>query len=406
MKKILLYIFTFYIIYTPNITALTGISILGIELNKYTVLTVGGIFIALYYMAIRVKCKKKINLKTIIPLILGIILSSIYYIIRVIPKEEITVESTRIVQNNFIILQILYIIVILDVLKSWDYSKEDMFKFILNVAMIQAAICMLMIIVPAFRQVALNIYYNGSKENIYISAARIYGISDDYTFGTQIFHAFLAVITMLYGIYINKKYYIYVPFLLLISLLNGRTGTLIFIVNLSLILFTLIITGKINKKILKYIVIGVILLIIIFQLIKIAIPKTYNFINSMITDTINLITGEELTGNYQALFGYMLYWPEGIYFLIGEGNRVYANSDYVHSDIGYVNDMFMGGIIYITILYGTIIKFLMKKNEAETKNQKDLNMLVSIISVVTLLIANYKGEAMKGRNIIIWNNIY
>ena len=406
MKKILLYIFTFYIIYTPNITALTGISILGIELNKYTVITVGGIFIALYYMAIRVKCKKKINLKTIIPLVLGIILSSIYYIIRVIPKEEITVESTRIVQNNFIILQILYIIIILDILKFWKYSKEDMVKFILNVAMIQSIIGILMLIIPSFRQIAINLCFNGLNENKYIIATRIYGISDDYTFGTQIFHAFLATIAVLYGIYVNKKYYIYVPFLLLISLLNGRTGTLIFIINLIIIITTLIFTGKINKKILKYIVLGIVLLIIILQLIRIAIPKTYNFINSMITDTINLITGEKLTGNYQALFGYMLYWPEGIYFLIGEGNRVYANSNYVHSDIGYVNDMFMGGIIYITILYGTIIKFLMKKNEAETKNQKDLNMLVSIISVVTLLIANYKGEAMKGRNIIIWNNIY
>lgn len=405
MKKILLYIFTFYIIYTPNITALTGISILGIELNKHTVLIIGSIFIAIYYMAIRIKCKEKINLKTVIPLFLGIILSSVYYIVRVIPKEEITVETTRIVQNNFIILQILYIIIILDILKFWKYSKEDMVKFILNVALIQSIIGILMLIIPSFRQIAINLCFNGLNENKYIIATRIYGISDDYTFGTQIFHAFLATIAVLYGIYVNKKYYIYVPFLLIISLLNGRTGTLIFIINLIIIITTLIFTGKINKKILKYIVLGIVLLIIILQLIRIAIPKTYNFINSMITDTVNLITGDELTGNYQALFGYMLYWPEGIYFIIGEGNRVYANSDYIQSDIGYVNDMFMGGLIYIVILYGTIITFLMKKNKEDNKLQNQLNLLISLISVATLLIANYKGEAMKGRNIVIWNII-
>ena len=172
-----------------------------------------------------------------------------------------------------------------------------------------------------------------------------------------------------------------------------------------IIITTLIFTGKINRKILKYIVLGIVLLIIILQLIRIAIPKTYNFINSMITDTVNLITGDELTGNYQALFGYMLYWPEGIYFIIGEGNRVYANLDYIQSDIGYVNDMFMGGLIYIVILYGTIITFLMKKNKEDNKLQNQLNLLISLISAATLLIANYKGETMKGRNIVIWNII-
>lgn len=59
---------------------------------------------------------------------------------------------------------------------------------------------------------------------------------------------------------------------------------------------------------------------------------------------------------------------------MGEGYRVYGEFGLLHgkipSDIGFVNDMFMGGILYIVLLYGAIIRFVLKKikiliNQAE-----------------------------------------
>ena len=45
-----------------------------------------------------------------------------------------------------------------------------------------------------------------------------------------------------------------------------------------------------------------------------------------------------------------MFFPEGMEFVFGRGHRVYGEAakqaGYTASDIGFVNDMFMGGLIY------------------------------------------------------------
>ena len=77
---------------------------------------------------------------------------------------------------------------------------------------------------------------------------------------------------------------------------------------------------------------------------------------------------------------------------------------YNSSDIGYVNDIFMGGMIYIFILYGTVLRFLLRKPAIENfKNKTDyeLCMLISKFLAVALLVSNFKGEVMRGGIVLL-----
>lgn len=104
----------------------------------------------------------------------------------------------------------------------------------------------------------------------------------------------------------------------------------------------------------------------------------------------------------------MLFFPEGSEMIFGEGHRVYPHygrsKGYNSLDIGYVNDLFMGGLIYTFLLYGTILKFILKKSYKKVDNDiSDIQIktVVPIFLCIVLLLSNYKGESMRGGVILL-----
>lgn len=61
-------------------------------------------------------------------------------------------------------------------------------------------------------------------------------------------------------------------------------------------------------------------------------------------------------------------------------------------DIGFINDLFMGGIIYMVLLYGMIIVLLMVCYKKFGKVVCDSKIF--LVFGVVLLIVNYKGEVV------------
>lgn len=225
----------------------------------------------------------KVN-KSIVSLNIGIIVSSIYFGIR----ATLGSNDLRFFQNTFVIIQIMHTIIIIDFMKLIGYKKDDMIKLLLNLGLIQGVICILMLIFPGFRKIALNLYYLGRDENIFISRMRIYGINGDYTYFIPIYHGMLASITFFYTVFKNKKYLIYLPFLLVSILLNGRFGLAIFLLSPIAVIVYFIFKGKIPPKTMRYSFIMLMLLIIGLFFISMVSPYTYSWIIAGIKDTINL----------------------------------------------------------------------------------------------------------------------
>ncbi|TCI36213.1 hypothetical protein EVJ29_06865 [Exiguobacterium sp. SH4S7] len=245
----------------------------------------------------------------------------------------------------------------------------------------------------------------GRFENVFISRNRIYGISGDYTFFTPIFHSILASIAFMVAFFTNrKKYYFYIPFLLIMVLLNGRFGLLIFFCCLTIsFIYSAIVRKNIFKIFGTIIMISLVVTVLIY-FVKLNVPYTYQWIMGGVEDTVKLLIYGELSGNFSVLGERYLFFPTGISILIGEGHRVYGEyatqNGFSHSDIGFVNDLFMGGVIYVSILYGSIARYVLQTTNSEFIG-KHFQIVINISLILSLLLANYKGETMRGGLVLL-----
>ena len=93
--------------------------------------------------------------------------------------------------------------------------------------------------------------------------------------------------------------------------------------------------------------------------------------------------------------GSFLTFPTGVvHWLFGYGFRLYGTQAMIHgyasSDIGYINDLFMGGLLYVVLLYASIFFFIYV-----TGYRNRGSRILIVPYTMMLLIANYKGEAMR-----------
>ena len=110
---------------------------------------------------------------------------------------------------------------------------------------------------------------------------------------------------------------------------------------------------------------------------------------SFFTDTFNLIFGLDSSGvsNYSILSDTMVFLPEKeINILFGEGRSVFdaLGKD---SDIGYINQIFIGGIFYLGLLFfylGFMVKRFISYSE---------NYFFALLFMLTIIICNIKGSA-------------
>lgn len=399
IKEVLVCLYLFYIIYYPNFSKLW----LGIEnyyLNFILLMIIGSTFL-LKVLLDRKKIKKNLRIKILIG---GIFLSSMYILL----IASITDNDLRILQNNYIIVQILHLIIINSFMNKLHFSLKKKIGLLYIFAFIQSIIALIMLFIPSFRRIALDLYYLGRPENVFINSKRIYGISGEYTFFTPAYHGLLASTALVLN-YIDKNmnFFKYLPFILLIILLNGRIGIIIFLASFLVIVLLIILSGRRVLKILKLLIISFLGFIFVMYMINIFNNKTYNWIINGFDSIFSFILKNESKGNMNALGGTMLYVPDNIGIIFGKGYRVFGKFGRAHgyhdSDIGYINDLFLGGIIYISILYGSVIYYIFEKNNLVKymKGEKFYNFLININFLLCLLISNLKGESMRGGGILI-----
>lgn len=181
------------------------------------------------------------------------------------------------------------------------------------------------------------------------------------------------------------------PFILLATFLNGRTGILVFLVTATASIFY--IYAKRSRLINAFIAFGVVITLLVGLLAGVArfAPNAYNFIDSFIEDTRNLLEKHELTGNYEVLYETSKIMPKNEKLLFGEGYRIYdaqgAQRAGGRSDVGYINDLFIGGIFYIIVLYSATFSFMMHHERKEA--------FIFLLIIFVILIVNIKGEIFR-----------
>jgi len=82
----------------------------------------------------------------------------------------------------------------------------------------------------------------------------------------------------------------------------------------------------------------------------------------------------------------MIFFPSNIFNIIfGEG-RIVSGAK-INSDIGYINQIFIGGIIYLILMLLFLLYMFIRNIKVST------NKLFPVLFFLTLIVVNIKGDA-------------
>lgn len=222
----------------------------------------------------------------------------------------------------------------------------------------QFVIAMFALVNPAFRSWTLQMMTKDTNAYLmntpWLLERRFYGLSNNlldlFGFGMGI----IATIALFYASAENKKKILLaVPLLLVVSVLNSRTGILIFVIGVLVWLAGLMIAKKINvAKIIIYTVSSVLVIFLGIQLVAHFSPHTLEWIQN---DFKSFIDPDSTVGTATEIYSDD-FWalPDGYQILVGSGHNASAYSNYkvedqVYTDNGYMNEIWKVGIIGLVV---------------------------------------------------------
>lgn len=396
IKILFLYLLTFYLLYLPDLEFLSPYF-----KTSYILCFLVIIFTICLRKDFIIFCKNFKSIKYF-----GLLILANLYTIFITCLNSLNIFSnlTAIV---FCIKLVLLIEIYLMICRVYKTTEEKI-KFILQVGVLQSIICIAMLIFPWFKSIAdflyINTVPNYTESSVYgITLYRIYGIASDYTFSMSITQALLASISLItFFIYKKKTYIIYVVLLLFSSILNGRTGVILFSLIFIIGLF-LVIDKKRRKRIIVFGIVILLCLLIILYLF--GGNERISWIMSSFKDIFFIFSPNKSFSTISTLASYV-FFPEGLHLIFGYGSRVFGTEGIrligKSSDIGFINEIFRGGLIYIFVFYFAIVG-LIKDYFYECKkvygNKFGIFFVIAIS--IFILLSNYKGEAMSGSSIFL-----
>lgn len=245
----------------------------------------------------------------------------------------------------------------------------------------------------------------------YVQNLRLFGFSTGLTFGMPAVQAFLAIVALYMAI--NHKgnsirYFIMVPLFAFSGIVNARTAIVIMGVGLGALLFSFSDKGTANiqrkaLRIVGIIIIGIVCIAIGLKLIKFLSPNTYIWIDEGISQ-ISRFFNRDTSSGYFSYVTNKDKWsiPNGLGFFFGTGIRVLNPNKYgVITDIGYVNDIYLGGLVYALLIYALIIKYTFQIRMSKCINCPGLSRFLSVFFIASFLVLNYKGYVFDLNNFFV-----
>lgn len=394
-----LYIAAFLLLYMPNFSYAVGFSGIPVAII-ITIILLIHVLVARRNTFFRIMRRKPIVI-----LFFAIILFTVFYAIRTLlaGTSMSDIYNLRIFQHLFPLIPLIGFSCIIAELDNLGFDRHKKYEFIIKVAVVQSLIALSMIVIPAFRQVAYKI---SGIDNIFITSSRIYGLCDGgYTYSFQIMHSILALFALSYAYFSKKKlYYLSSILILVVTILNGRTGIIVFLTGLAIFIgYILFVEHRLFKFV--AIVVGAIVVgSIAWNVLSVKMPSTAKVIASAVQDISRFLDSDSDinisvladSGNTTGMLISSVLLLEDANPIIGNGYRVYSNLGVQYgytrgrTDVGFVNDMFMGGIVAMLLLYAPYLYL----GDTIRKNNKKGSFERTFIWILlaAVIISNFKGE--------------
>ena len=385
MKKLLLIIGTFYILFYPHLFVFHSLRIMAAISLIYLFIRMPGWNVIFNTNRIKVVYITWIFVLIWISMIillngtsLGSVNSYVYWLLSVIPCSLMIGNEVR--RNGG--------------------DVKELIDIALYAGLLQGICSVLAFFVPAVKnffltQMASAEILDLSHYGYYVNM-RLYGFSNGLTYAMPVLQAFLAMLAIYMTINRNIKYLLFVPFTLFSAIVNARTSLVIIaICGIVLLLQKSNHSSQKTGRVMMLIAIGLITLYGGVRILQIYAPNTFLWIADG-AGQIELFFRGQFDRGY---FSYLLdadrwKFPSGIAFFFGEGLRILGeNSTGNYTDVGYVNDVWLGGLSYTIFIYAIVISYLRKLAKSGKENEKEAS-LVKYIAVSLLLsgiLLNLKG---------------
>lgn len=282
-------------------------------------------------------------------------------------------------------------------LKRKSCDADDVINLFGFVCLVQVFLVLLSFFIPSLHFTFVNrmISYGYSDRWMSLLAYRLYGFSGNLTFATPVLLSFFSVVFLAVALDRQRGHVFYLISALatfFAALINARTSLIVLFVGCLLLVFV----GKISivKKVLFMLLICVVYFVfdnVVSAYLMANFPETYGWLvagTSEISDF--LVNGEKNQGYFSYITNQNIYrMPDFWGTVFGKGFRVMGgeNDFGVHSDVGYINDIWFGGIFYMVIIYGIFFKCMYTLY----KNEKKVISFIGLYLMVLYPILNFKG---------------
>ena len=122
-------------------------------------------------------------------------------------------------------------------------------------------------------------------------------------------------------------------------------------------------------------------------------PLTYEWLTSGIGQISSFVAGEQTEGGYFSemlqMFGIL---PGGADLFFGVGTGILDGTKYaVNSDVGFINDIWRGGILYLLVMTGLLLRTLLRFIRGGTLRRED-GIYLAVLFLFVFVITNIKGS--------------
>ena len=270
------------------------------------------------------------------------------------------------------------------------------FNLLVIMALIQSIIAILCFFIKDVQIFFFNRFISygyGDAETLKeLLGYRMRGFASELTFSMPIAQTIISLMCIYSARQVNKLIrWIEAVVILISAVINARISLVVFFLGYIVI----IIKSSLKKKIL-YLIIFAVAIIMFFlvgmpMLRKYAYP-TYYWLYEWISDMTKFMRGD-MSGYYFSYATNPANHPipkTFIGIIFGEGFRTMGalSTHGVASDMGYYNDLFLGGIIYMLMIYCGTAHLCVQL----IKDKRNLVRYVGIVSLIVLFVVNIKAS--------------
>lgn len=289
-------------------------------------------------------------------------------------------------------------------ISNTKYSFETVLG---GVVLIQDTICILSLLFPSFKSSIISLMIRSGYNEIvsFMQGHRMYGFSYTMPYGLPVIQSCIAIYYLFNVVKRKNTLWSFILFLFtaLSAVLNARLSIGILGIGIIIVLIFVLASKRAFSPGFAAIVVAIVFMVTFaFNELEERNSFTYNWILEGVEDIANLITGQKLTRtsyiayatnseNYQ--------FPKGVSLIWGTGH-ITRNSIY-NSDVGFINDIWLGGILYLLLEFVLAYEVLKTLISAQRLVLDKKEVFFKVLFILTaLFVSNIKGRVFYCNEIV------